>query len=93
MIQIIKLINGTDVIADISCYKEGFIKLKDAFTIVMSREGLGLMPFMLFSKEKEFNIAECNILAKGEPETEIRNAYSSQTGGVVLAENNMIITD
>lgn len=92
MIQIIKLISGEDVIAEVSS-NDNQLKLKDAYKIVMTQEGLGLMPFMLFSKDKEFLISESHILMRGEPEIEIRNAYSSQTGGVVVAKNNMIITE
>lgn len=93
MIQIVKLVNGEDLIAEVASASDGLVKLKDAYKIVMTPDGLGLMPFMLFSKEKEFSIAESNVMARGEPETEIRNAYSAQTGGVVLPKNNMIITE
>jgi hypothetical protein len=92
MIQILKLVSGEDVIAEVSSI-DGSLKLKDAHRIVMTQEGLGLMPFMLFSKDKEFTISESHVLAKGEPEAEIRNAYSSQTGGVVIAKSNMLITE
>lgn len=92
MIKVLKLTNGDDIIAEVE-EKNNNLLIKNAHRIIMTPDGLGLMPFMLFSKDKQFSISESHIVAKGEPEIEIRNAYSSQTGGVVLAKNNMIITD
>jgi hypothetical protein len=92
MIKILKLVNSDDVVAEVE-EKEDFLLIKNSYKIIMTPEGLGLMPFMLFSKDKEFKISSSHVLAIGEPEIEIRNAYSSQTGGVVLAKNNMLITD
>lgn len=93
MIKVLKLTNGDDIIADVENSSES-IAVKNAYRIVMTPEGLGLMPFMLFSKDKNFVIASSNVLASGEPEEEIRNAYSSQTGGVVVpVGSNMLITE
>lgn len=86
------MVTGEDVIAEV-LEKDTFLELKNAYRIVMSPEGLGMMPFMLFSTDKQFEVSKTNILAMGEPETEIRNAYSSQTGGVVIPKNNMLITE
>lgn len=92
MIKVIKLVGGEDVIADVET-SEKFTILKNAYRIVMTPEGLGLMPFMLFSKDKNFPISESNVITMGDPEDEIRNAYSAQTGGVVLPMNKMLITE
>lgn len=93
MIKVLKLTNGDDVIADVESSTDS-TTVKNAYRIVMTPEGLGLMPFMLFSKDKNFVISTSKILASGEPEEEIRNAYSSQTGGVVVPiGSNMLITE
>lgn len=92
MIKILKLVGGDDVIAEVT-EKDDSIILKNAQRLLMTPEGLGSMPFMLFSKDKEFKIKLQHVLAIGEPDDEIRNSYSAQNGGIVLAKNNMVITE
>jgi hypothetical protein len=92
MIKVIRLVGGDDVIAEI-VQNENSTTLKNAQRLVMTHEGLGSMPFMLFSKDKEFVISNSHIIAIGEPDDEIRNSYSAQNGGIVLAKNNMVITE
>lgn len=92
MIKVAKLVNGDEIIADVETHVDGN-NFKNPFKIVMSREGLGLMPFMLFSKDKNFVLNNQHVVAMGEPEDEMRNAYSSQVGGIVVPTNNMLITE
>ncbi len=92
MIKVIRLVGGDDVIAELTQNENSFT-FKNAQRLVMTPEGLGSMPFMLFSKDKEFVIKAEHILAIGEPDDEIRNSYSAQNGGIVLAKNNMVIAE
>lgn len=88
MIKVVKLVNSDEIIADVDGNN-----FKNPFKIVMSREGVGLMPFMLFSKDKSCVIRPEHIIASGDPEDEMRNAYSSQTSGIVVPTSNMLITE
>ena len=94
MIKFIKLTTGDDIIADVTDNV-----YKNPYKIVMSREGLGLMPLMLFSKDKEFTIKPEHVLTTGEPEDDMRAAYTTQVTGIVVPSsgvknaNNMLITE
>lgn len=93
MIKVIRLVSGDDVIAEVTQNETNNIVIKNAQRLLMTPEGLGSMPFMLFSKDKEFVISNSHVIAIGEPDDEIRNSYSAQNGGIVLAKNNMVITE
>lgn len=91
MIKVLKLITGEDVVADIE-RKEEKVLLKSPHVILATHEGLGLMPLMPFSNEKEYFIDSKNIIFELEPEEELKNSYNSQFGsGIVVAKNNIFL--
>lgn len=93
MIRILKLVTGDDVIADVE-KKENELILKNPQAILATPEGIGLMPLMPFSNEKEYAINLKNIIFDLEPEEELKNSYNSKFGsGIVIAKNSIILED
>lgn len=95
MIKIIKLITGEDIISDVIVDEvNNKVLLKKPFRFMMTAEGIGSIPFVPFSKDEEYKISLNHVVAIAEPEDDFLNAYNSQHGsGIVVAKNNMIITE
>jgi hypothetical protein len=57
----------------------------------ISREGVGMMPYAPFAKDQKMTINKSHIVAYGEPDDEIKNAYNSKFGsGIVVASSGGI---
>lgn len=90
MIKIVKLVTGEEVISEVEI-KDNKVILKNPYRFLMTQEGLGSMPLMPFSKDKEYSISINHVLFMANPEDDFLNSYNSQHGsGIVLAKNSLI---
>jgi hypothetical protein len=93
MIKVIKLVSGDDIISEAEV-QENFVLLKKPQKFIMTPEGIATMPLMPFSKDEEYKISLSHVVLMSEPEDDLRNGYNGQFGsGIVIAKNNMVITE
>ena len=90
---VIRLVNGEEVVADASRSEIAGVVLKNPAALVVQpgrdgRPSVGLADYLMFSEKKEITISDENILFSYEPNTDIKNAYSTSFGsGIVLAKS------
>lgn len=88
--KIFKLVTGENVIAEVverwENGRDGTYTIDKPFAIIVTKEGIGLMPFDMFGKAQPIVIKEYHIMFAAEPDPEILAAYKSQTGGIVTPD-------
>ena len=90
---VIRLVNGEEVVADASRSEISGVVLKNPAALVVQagrdgRPSVGLADYLMFSEKKEITISDENILFSYEPNTDIKNAYSTSFGsGILLAKS------
>lgn len=89
MIKILKLVTGDDIVSNVERKGDMYV-LNKPHRLVMTREGLGSMPFCPFAKTTEYSIEARNVLFEAEPEDEIRDSYATATGSIVLASPGIL---
>lgn len=89
MIKLIRLVTGDDVVSNVERKGDIYV-LNKPHRLVMTREGLGSMPFCPFAKTTEYHIEARNVLFEAEPEDEIRDSYATATGSIVVASSGII---
>ena len=89
--MIVRLINGEEIIANISL-SDSCVNLKGPASIIVKagqngRPSMGLADYLMFADNKEIRISTEHILFSYEPNVDIRNAYNSAFGsGIVVAK-------
>ena len=92
-VQILKLVNGDEIISDIE-EKSGDVILSNPAKLLMFPTEAGgmsmaLMAWAPYSDQKEFTISETHVVTTIEPDTNLRNEYSKQFGtGLEIVEDN-----
>ncbi len=91
MIQLIKLITGEDLVAEMEHSPDTFtVILTNPIKIGLAERGLAMMQFCPFLKSTKIKIHKDHILCHGDVEEEIANAYNVQFGtGLVLPPGNI----
>lgn len=89
MIKILKLVTGDDIVSNVERKGDMYI-LNKPHRLVMTREGLGSMPFCPFAKTTEYQIESRNVLFEAEPDDEIRDSYATATGSIVVASSGIL---
>ena len=90
---VIRLMNGEEIVADASRSEISGVVLKNPAALVVQagrdgRPSVGLADYLMFSEKKEITISDEHILFSYEPNTDIKNAYSTSFGsGIVLAKS------
>lgn len=93
MIKVVKLVFGDDVISEIEI-QDNLVIFKKPQKFIMTPEGVATMPLMPFSKDEEYKISMNHVILVSEPDDDLKNGYNSQFGsGIVIAKNNMLITE
>jgi hypothetical protein len=102
-VELLYLITGDEIIASVkdyetkdsstdlsvSCDKKDLVSLKNPMKILITQQGLGMIPFLPFSKEgSSYEICKSNIICRTEPETEFYNEYISKFNGIVKPSLN-----
>lgn len=92
MVKFIKLINGEEVIATVRHNEDSTVSLQQPVKMAMSRQGIGMVPWLPFVKENEpIKLNLSNIMFMTEAEQEIVNAYNSQFGtGIIVADSSIL---
>ena len=78
-IKLVKLVTGEELVTGLDIDGDTY-KLKNAAIIILSQEGVGMMPLCPFGKDGTVEINVSHVIYVAEPETEIRNAYNSKFG-------------
>ena len=92
-IKVLKLITGEEIITQLKSEDENTIVIVDPQKFIMSQEGVGSMPLMPMSNDKEYSISKNHILLISEPDDDIKNVYNSKFGsGVIVPTSSSIIT-
>lgn len=89
-IKFMKLIDGSDIVADVTEENENYSCKNTVMLGFQETErgiGLGMSP-LHFVKDNIIRINKDKIVYEGEPADEIKNAYNAQYGsGIVTASN------
>ena len=92
-IKVLKLITGEEIITQFKSEDENNIVIVEPQKFIMSQEGVGSMPLMPMSKDKEYSISKNHVVLISEPDDDIKNVYNSKFGsGVVIPNSSSIIT-
>ena len=88
MIKFLKIITGEDIIADVIEEEIGtdpLVTLKNPAMLLMSREGMAMVPYAPFVKGDSVKLATSRIIYEGELDDEILKAYNERFGsGIVV---------
>lgn len=90
----LKLSSGEEVVGKLFDKNNVVIKLKDVASVVMmpgsggnGQVGLGLMPFLPYSAEKEIEFAKNFVMVEFEPGIDMLNNYNRMFGsGIQIAK-------
>lgn len=92
-IKVLKLVTGEEIITQVKSEDENTITLVEPQKFMISQEGVGSMPLMPMSKDKEYCILKNHVVLISEPDDDIKNVYNSKFGsGVVVPSPGVIIT-
>jgi hypothetical protein len=89
-VKVFKLLNGEELIADVSSSSDAGYHLDQPAQIMMQQNeegkvGVGLAPYMVYVEGKVY-LNKTAIAAEGEPVIQMRNEYSRLFGsGIQLA--------
>jgi hypothetical protein len=87
-IKILKLVTGEEIIAHVASEEENRFVLVEPQRFVVTEEGVGSMPLVPISKDKEYTISKSHVMICAEPEDNVRNIYNSKYGnGIVIPVN------
>lgn len=95
-IKVFKLLDGTELLAEVFNSYDQFHELKNPAAIVLQQTqqgvGVALAPFMPYV-EGNLNLMKSSIAAEGEPNLQMSNEYSRIFGsGIVVAPAGSIAT-
>lgn len=97
-IQILKLIDGNELLAEVSDQTATEITIKNAVRIVVmpskadpKTPTVGFAPWADFSDEKEFTIHKAHVIVTMKPIQEFINQYNSMFGGIVAPSSKLIM--
>lgn len=97
-VKMIKLINGEDLIADVTNDGGNFVKFKNPMRVIVmptktdpKTPTVGFAPWAEFYDEKEFTLDKSHVLVIASPVKEFVNQYNSIFGGIVTPQSKLII--
>ncbi len=84
MVKFVKLISGEEVVANFE-ETDSEIILRQPIKMVMHKQGIGMVPWMPFLKEKDpININKSSVMFVAEADQDVINGYNEQFGGIVV---------
>ena len=88
MITVFRLTTTEEVIGDYddNCSLVEAYSIKKPYRIMLTEEGVGLMPVLLFSKGDSLILNKNHVMYKYEPNDALYNGYKKQTGGILKVE-------
>ena len=96
-LKLVRLFTGEDLLGDVLEINDKKIKIKDPVRVVVvpskdeTAPGVALAPFSHWTKDKEIEIYVHVVMAVMNPITEFVNQYNAVFGGLVMAENKLIL--
>ena len=87
--KFIKLTTGEEIVADVSEEKNGMVSLKNPVKMMMTKEGIGIMPSFPACKNqcmdgKSIKLEAKYIMLVLDLDEDIYNAYNSEVGGGIV---------
>lgn len=84
MIQVLKLITGEEVLADVT-EQETTLELKSPVRVGVAGDRVAMIPYSMLSKSETFSISKAHVIFRAEPDDEPLNIYNAQYGsGIVV---------
>ena len=96
MIKVLKLVSDEEFIGEVS---DGFggVNINKPFKILLTPEGIALIPALLLAKNADTTITIKNelIMYQYEPNDSLYNGYKNQIGGIIKPEKSplKLVTD
>lgn len=87
MITLAKMTNGDLVVYELTNQTDENVTVKRPLKIVMTPQGVALIPYMLGAAEEEFTIAKSHFIISVKPDRELEKVYIQQTSNIVTANN------
>lgn len=85
-VQMIRLdnmrFNGDEILGEVE-EKDNTVVIKQPMMLMMQKEGLTMVPWLMFAQKQEVTLNKSDILFQYVPKTELVNAYKERTGGLV----------
>ena len=99
-IKLLKLINGEELVSEITNDDVSTVKIKNPVRIIMmpskadpKTPSVGLAPWAEFSEDKEIVLDKSHVLCMMTPIREFINQYNSIFGGIVLPSSKLILSE
>ena len=84
MTKILKISTGEEIIAGVENDANGNYVLTKPHAIIMSREGLGMMPFGILAKDSKITIFKSHVVYDAVADDDLANEYNMKFGmGIV----------
>lgn len=97
-IQILKMINGDEVLAEVIGAQDGYLTIKNPVRVVVmptktnpQTPTVGFAPWAEFSEEKVFTIHKAHVIVTMKPVQEFINQYNGMFGGIVAPSSKLIV--
>ena len=97
-IQIVRLISGEDIIAEVDIISEDMVNFKNAIVAVAmpARPGergpnVGFAPWQPFSKSRDFTIDRAHVISINEPLDDFVTQYQAMNSNLALPSKNKLI--
>lgn len=89
-VKYIKLVTGEDLVSGLKEENDYYL-LSNPTRLVISQEGMGLMPFSPFTKSEEIKIKKDHVIFIDDLEEEIQNAYNARYGTGIVTSSNILL--
>lgn len=81
----IKLISGEEIIGRLDEDTSDFVKLDRPKSVTITKDGLGMMPFMFLSGSDTFTIKHSHVIVMVPAEKSAADQYLQGTTGIALS--------
>lgn len=97
-LKIIKLINGNELLAEVSNETDTHMTVKNPVRVVVmpsktssNTPTVGFAPWAEFSDEKEFTMHKAHVIVTMKPVQEFVNQYNTMFGGILAPSPKLIV--
>lgn len=99
-LKLVRLFTGEDIMGEVFEISDKSVKIKNPVRVVVipsksepDKPGVAFAPYTHWSKDKEVEIYMHVVMSIMNPITEFINQYNSTFGGIVIADNKLIVPD
>lgn len=97
-LQIMKLVNGNEILGDVVKETDTHVTVKEPVRVVAipsktspQMPTVGFAPWAEFSEQKEFTIHKAHVIVSMKPVQEFINQYNTMFGGIVAPSSKLIV--